>query len=412
MKKRLVPVFILLVAVAIAATLIITKPKAKPVEVKEKAWLVAADGIQRQTLAPTFILYGRVESLWHSDLTAGVAADVVDIRVIDGSRVKKGDVLLTLDDRDTRLLLAQREAELAEAEAKIQSEITKHQANLKSLPSEKRLLELTQAEVKRLQGLVKRKVSAQSALDTARQSAERQAIALAARQQLVLEHKARLAELNAKLARAEAMRDQAQIELDRTSLISPFNGVVTSVNVSPGKNVRVGESLIQLYDEDSLVIRGQVPNRYLGMIRNALQKEEKVRLQGELDKQPIKATLVNLAGEANGSTGGVEGLFELDSRYDDIQHGRFVHLDLVLPEQQDLIAIPHESIYGTDKVYIVDDEHRMRARNIERVGEIRLADGSSQTLIRSNDLNPGDQLVTTQLPNAVDGLLVRVAGEQ
>lgn len=410
MIKRLFPLLILSIAIGVSFYLLKTKPKAKPVTVEEKAWLVAVESVEKRTLAPSFTLYGRIESLWHSNLTAGVSADILEIKVVDGSQVRKGDVLVILDDRDTRLLLAQREAELEEIEAKVRSEQSRHQANLKALPSEKRLLELTRAEVTRLQGLVNKKVSAQSQLDTARQSLERQAIALSAREQLVIEHKAKLAELNANMARAKALRDQAQIELSRTSLVAPFNGVVTEVKVSPGKNVRVGESLIQLYDEDALVIKGQVPTRYLGMINQALDSGQPVSLSGELDQHELKASLLNLSGQTDSGSGGVEGIFRIETHLSHVQHGRFVHLNLILPQQQNLIAVPHESVYGTDKVYVTDNENRLRARQVRRIGEIKIGK-SSRTLIHSDALEQGDKLVVTQLPNAVDGLLIRVAAD-
>ena len=109
--------------------------------------------------------------------------------MVEGDRVAKGEVLVRLDDRDERLELAQREAELKQAEARIATEITRHKANLDALPREQSLLKLTRGEVSRLQDLVKKKVGAQSALDTARQALERQAIALSVRQQAVDEHR-------------------------------------------------------------------------------------------------------------------------------------------------------------------------------------------------------------------------------
>ena len=48
-------------------------------------------------------------------------------------------------------------------------------------------------------------------------------------------------------------------------------------------------------------------------------------------------------------------------------------------------------------------------RQIERVGEQRNADGDTRVLVRSPDLQPGDRIVITQLPNAMDGLRVNVA---
>ena len=60
--------------------------------------------------------------------------------MVEGDQVKRGQLLVRLDDRDMRLQLAQREAELQQAEARIASEVSRHAANLDSLPREKRLL--------------------------------------------------------------------------------------------------------------------------------------------------------------------------------------------------------------------------------------------------------------------------------
>jgi hypothetical protein len=60
-----------------------------------------------------------------------------------------------------------------------------------------------------------------------------------------------------------------------------------------------------------------------------------------------------------------------------------------------------------DRIYRLD-EGRMTALDVERIGEYRGPDGSVQVLVRSAALRAGDQIVTTQLPNAVNGLKVEV----
>ncbi|MGB5493419.1 MAG: biotin/lipoyl-binding protein, partial [Sedimenticolaceae bacterium] len=150
-RRWWLPLLILLMASAAATALIAAKPKPDPVSVAERAWLVSTQVVERARHAPGVTLYGRVESLWSSELTAGVAADVEAVRVVEGDQVTRGQLLVRLDDRDMRLQLAQREAELRQAEARIASEVSRHAANLDSLPREKRLLELTRDEVGRLQ---------------------------------------------------------------------------------------------------------------------------------------------------------------------------------------------------------------------------------------------------------------------
>lgn len=407
--KRFLPLLIIGGAVLIAGVLVATKPKAKPVLAEEKAWLVSAAAVQRQSLSPMLTLFGKVESLWSSQLTAGVAADVAEVAVIEGDGVEQGQLLLRLDDRDARLQMLQREADLQEAQAKIDAENTRHATNLELLPRERRLLNLTRAEVKRLQDLVAKKVGAQSALDTARQAAERQAITLAAREQSIAQHAANLAELEARRMRADALLEQAMLEVTRCEVRAPFNARVSRLLVSPGKRVRVGDALVEVYDTDALVVRAQMPNRYLPTVREAMQRGERLQVQGSIDGQPVTAVLRSLAGEVARGSGGVEGLFEIDGDAGVLRQGRFVRLDLKLPAVDALVALPHEAVYGTEFVYRIDEQNRIRPLRIQRVGETRLESGESRVLVRSTELQEGMRVITTQLPNALDGLLVRVA---
>ena len=402
------PLLILLIASAAATALIAAKPKPDPVSVAERAWLVSTQSVERGRYAPGVTLYGRVESLWSSELTAGVAADVETVRVVEGDQVARGQLLVRLDDRDMRLQLAQREAELRQADARIASEVSRHAANLEALPREKRLLELTRDEVGRLQDLVQKKVGAQSQLDTARQAAEKQAIALSVRQQAVDEHDARLAEVEAARARAEALRDQALLELERREIKAPFNGRIAQVLVSPGRRVRIGDPLVSLYDTDEMIFRAQLPSRHLPEIRAAIADGAELIVAGVIDGVAVRGRLRSLAGEASSSTGGVDGLFTVTEGGDQISQGRFVRLELALPARDDLIALPHEAIYGTDRVYVLDAENRMRPRRVQRVGEVVMAPGDTRVLVSATDLPDGTPVVTTQLPNALDGLLVRV----
>lgn len=406
-RRGWLPLLILVVAVAAAAALIATKPKPDPVVVSERAWPVATTTAVRRAHRPSVTLYGRLESLWSSQLTAGITADVVEVTVVEGDSVEKGALLVRLDDRDARLLLAQREAELEQAEARIASEIRRHEANLEALPRERRLLSLTRSEVSRLQDLVEKKVGAQSQLDTARQAAEKQAIALSAREQSVDEHAARLAEVEAARNRTVALRDQALLELERSEIRAPFNGRVAEVLVAPGRRVRGGDALVELFDTDALIVRAQIPSRFLPAVRVSLDAGEKIRVSGSVDSMPLDARLMSLAGEARGGTGGVDGLFRIVEGGASIAQGRFVRLALALPETPDLFAVPHEAIYGTDRVYVVDGDQRMRARQVERIGELRGGDDGNRILIRSPALRDGAQVVVTQLPNALDGLLVK-----
>jgi multidrug efflux pump subunit AcrA (membrane-fusion protein) len=405
-RRWWLPLLILLLASAGAFALIMTKPEPQPVEVAERAWTVGVTKAHPARHAPSVTLYGRIESLWSTELTAAIDAEVREIAVVEGDRVTKDAVLIQLDDRDERLELAQREAELKQTEALIATEHTRHNANLYALPREQTLLGLTQSEVSRLLDLVERKAGAQSALDTARQALEKQAIALAMRQQAVDEHPARLMEVEAARDRAAALRDQARLDLGRATVRASFNGRIAKVLVSPGRRVRIGDPLISLYDTDELLVRAQLPNRYLPIIRRAISEDRPLSIRGEIDGATLQADLRGLAGEASSGTGGVDGLFRIVKGGEGLSQGRFVRVRLSLPARDDLVALPLEALYGNHRIYLVDDNARMRSHRVERVGEARLANGEVRALVSGPGLVAGADVITTQLPNALDGLLV------
>ncbi|MCB1736743.1 MAG: hemolysin D, partial [Gammaproteobacteria bacterium] len=141
-----------------------------------------------------------------------------------------------------------------------------------------------------------------------------------------------------------------------------------------------------------------------------LASGETLKVDGELDGLPISATLLGLTGEVDAGSGGVGGLFRIEGADSTLQQGRFLRLDLNLPPRPNLIALPNEALYGLDRVYRVH-ESRMQAVNVDRIGETRNDKGASLVLVQSPEIQTGDTLIATQLPNAMDGLLIRVAGE-
>ncbi|MGV6826337.1 MAG: efflux RND transporter periplasmic adaptor subunit, partial [bacterium] len=346
-SRALLPVVILGIAILFTVVLISTRDKPAPVEAQEKAWLVSAQAVEIGSYSPVLTLYGNIESLWSSTLTAGIAADVVDVNVIAGDSVKRGDILVQLDDRDAVLLLQQREAEVEQASASIQSEKVRYAADLKSLPREQELLALAQNEVDRLQGLVERKVTSQSTLDTARQSVERQAISLNKTQQSVNDHKARLMSLQASLLKAESQRDKAALELERATVRAPFDGRISKLQISPGVRVRVGDQLVEIFDTSAMIFRALIPDQYVPRINAAKRNGHDLVVDGEIDGQRITARLRSVSAQVARGSGGVEGLFEIQGDGFVLQQGRLSEIQLTLPEQSGVISVPPESVYGT-----------------------------------------------------------------
>ena len=114
----------------------------QPIEAIEKTWTVTTVSAQRQSLSPTVRLYGRIESPHESHRRAAISADVQQVPVLVGTTVAPGDLLVRLDDRSLQLLLRQREGDLLEIKAQIDSEKRRYAADLEALQIERTLLQL------------------------------------------------------------------------------------------------------------------------------------------------------------------------------------------------------------------------------------------------------------------------------
>lgn len=401
------PLLVLVVAAAGFAVLRATRDQRPPVVVEERAYLVETMAVRPTPLAPELQLYGRVESPRTTTLTAAVTADVLEVPVREGQRVEAGRLLARLDDRDIRLMLTQREADVSEAKAQIDSERTRFRADVETLELEQRVLELTRGEVKRLESLQGRGLSSESLRDEARQALERQSMSVIKRKQEIDEHDWRLATLEARLSRAEALRDQAALDLVRTEVRAPFAGRLTQVAVSPGDRAVSGSPLLEMFDKDAIELRAQIPSRYLPEVRRSMAAGKTVNAVADVDGNPVGVVLDRLAGRADPASGGVDALFLVVANSELLTMGRIVPLSMQLAAQEALVALPYEALYGLDHVYVLDQD-RMRRVAVDRVGETR-SGRLPQVLVRSDELSVGTEVIVTQLPNAVNGLLVDVA---
>jgi RND family efflux transporter MFP subunit len=405
LARFLLPILILALAVGGFLALRATRPAALPVQAQEKAWRVNTQVAAPAPHVPNLLLYGAVEAPREASLSAAVAADVIEVRVSEGEMVEAGRILVVLDQRDIALLLRQREADVAEIQASIDSERRRHRNDLIALERERAMVKLDEQAVDRLLDLQKRQVGAQSLVDDARQELERQALLLDERRRTVDDHPARMAQLEARLQRATALRDQAKLDLERTRIRAPFAGRVAQAPVAPGDRVRVGDLLIELYAVNELEIRAQIPFRYLGSVRTALADGSVLTAVSRVDGRDVRAALARLSGETARGVGGVDALFRITAGAEAVLPGRLLPLQLKLPAEADTVALPFSALYGLNRIYRME-QGRMTAVEVERVGERRDDDGEVRVLVRSPELRPGDQVIVTQLPNAVTGLKV------
>lgn len=391
-KRRWLPGIIIILLVIGGIALMFANQEDVPVApVTEKSWPVRSIQAEPQAHTPTLRLYGQITAPRSSTLTAALSADVNDVRVLEGQAVKKGELLVQLDDREANLALQQ-------AQANLTIEKARQAEDHRALKSEQELLKLTERNLGRIQSLIDRKLGSDAQLDNARQNVTIQQFSVNNRKLAIAQHDARMQQITAQLERAK-------LDVDRTLIFAPYDGYITRVVIARGDRTVPGQGILQLFDSSLLEIRAQIPNGHINNLRSALAAEQNPVARVQIGTQTLTAQLNRLAAISNAETAGLDGFFRLDKPVV-LADGQRVTLLLDLPTVDNSIPVPFEAIYNLNRIYQITD-NRLYGLEVETLGEVQLDDGSTQILIRSPRLESGAQILTTQLPNAIDGLLVQ-----
>ena len=197
-----------------------------------------------------------------------IEGKVATVAVGDNQAVKAGDVLVAIEDDDFRAKVAEADASLAATEASIgtiDSQITWQQTKIDQIVAQQRsaAAELTRAKTvyDRYKKLIESKVIGTQDLDEATaayvkaQAAVSETVAeLAAEQTQLGVYQASRKEAEARQMEAVATKKLAEINLERTVIKAPIDGVVGNRGVRVGQYVKAGSQLLSLVPTDVHVV--------------------------------------------------------------------------------------------------------------------------------------------------------------
>ncbi|MBO3657602.1 HlyD family efflux transporter periplasmic adaptor subunit [Acinetobacter haemolyticus] len=245
-----------------------------------------------------------------AQVTSMVSGQVAEVLVKDTQKVKQGDVLVRIDERDAKIQLAQAQAELAKA----QRQYKQSQANSRSLNSQVVVrndeISSAQAQVTKAQAdydraslelkrrnelaatgaISKEELSkAQSAVSTAKASLE---LAQAGLAQATSSRKAAESTFAANEALiqgvneastpdvlvAKAHVDQAQLDLERTLIRAPVDGVIARRNIQIGQRVAPGTVMMSVVPVSDLYVDANFKESQLAKVKAG----QKVTLTSDL----------------------------------------------------------------------------------------------------------------------------------
>ncbi len=405
--KIILPVLVIAIAIGVFQHLKAGKPERSQPELKEKVWQVEVVSAKKRSLSPVLGLYGRVESPDFLQAAAPGAGIVSEVLVQSGTSVITGQSLVKMDIRDFETALVQAESDLKEIENQIGELKIRHQSNLKALETELELLQLADEEVQRLFKLKAQNLTADTILSVARSALGRQQLSVYSRELEVESYPAQMGQLKARLNQYAAHLKQSRLVIERSTVLAPFDAVISSTPVSVGDRVETGQILVALYPLDSLEIRAHIPAQYIARIQQALAQDIIQQASIKLADSTLELELKRLAGEAEPS--GIDAYFGVGESGQELRPGALLTLSFKLPTEEDVVAVPYQAIYGNSRLYLLRED-RLQGVDVKSIGQYIDADGTAMLLVKSSQIDNGDQIVVTHLPNAVSGLKVRTGG--
>jgi HlyD family secretion protein len=193
MKKKK-KIIIILGAVIVVAIIIV----ANVFKSGEKTYQVQAEKVERGDLTSVVTANGRIVPKTDVQISAYIPAKITRLPVEEGEVVEKGQLLVQLDDTEYRAAVNRARAELASGKAS---------------------MEQAQLTFNRRKELYEKKLTSKEQYDMAKTDLD---LAQARHQQ------------------AEASLDQARYNLSKTTMTSPMDGIVTSLNAEVGEIVMIG----------------------------------------------------------------------------------------------------------------------------------------------------------------------------
>jgi RND family efflux transporter MFP subunit len=281
---------------------------------------------------------------------------VTSLNVDVGQTVKRGQVLLQLDERTLQSDLRQADAGLNEAKAGVQ---------------------LATINLNRGQKLSASQLISASALD---------------------ELRAALVQAQARLATAQAARDSAQLRRDFTVLRAPDSGIISKRLVQPGQVVMAGSELLRLIRNGRLEWRAELNETDLSRV----QVGQKIRLQtsaGSAVEGVVRAVSPGLDATTRTGT-----LYADLPNPGDLKAGTFLQGQIFVSASQALM-VPSAALVQSD-----GHSYVFKVGAKQKVQRTRVTSGMSENgfVEISQGLNAGDAIVTTGAGFLSDGDQVRV----
>ncbi len=343
---------------------------------------------------------GKIEPVDNFEAHSPIPAKINRVFIKEGDAVKKGQLLIVLDDANIRAHAAQAQTQLKTAEADlsaaqrggIQEEVLSLEAQLVKAHTERDSAQHNLDALKKLQQ--------QGAATAGEVRSAEDTLATAEAQLKFLQQKQTKRYSSAELARLQAQEAGAQAgysaEVDvlaQTNVRAPFDGIVYSLPVKQGGFVNGGDLLLQMSDLRKVLVRAFVDEPDVGRLAAGDSIEITWdAVPGRVWRAAVTSvpSTVKLRGTRNvGETTSI-----VDNQDLKLLPNTNVGVTIVVAEHDNVLILPREAVRMDDsKPYVLQvSGHELKRRNVETtlssLTQVEVASGlSAGDVVAINSLN-------------------------
>ncbi|WOG26838.1 efflux RND transporter periplasmic adaptor subunit [Endozoicomonas sp. 8E] len=365
-----------------------TSPKAGRAEPGKKAQMVETVTVKQQTVNIPVSGLGTVIPSQRVTLYPEVSGRVDSILdgLVPGSRVRKGELLVALDQDEYQILVREQEAVVAQAWSELKLE--------------------------------------QGQQNIARQEYELTGNKLSPEEEALVLRQPQLEAVKAALSQAQANLDQAKLNLERTHITAPFDSQIINNTIYPGSQVSNSTALMALISTDRFWIEMEVPAEQLKWLNFANESPagSAVKITSpEWGSESRQGTLISVSPELNDGSLMAKVIIEIEDPLAQREENNgeppvmindLLRAEILGKKVDNAFVVPEALIRNSHQVWLLTRDNSLEIRNLSPVYR------DSEKAILLSGLEDGDQLVSSSLITPVDGLPLRtpekpfVAGKQ
>jgi membrane fusion protein (multidrug efflux system) len=379
---------------------------------------VVVETIEQRTV-PIYVEYvGQTKAEETVELRARVEGILQKVYFREGTPVRRGQLLFTIDKRpfqatvqSAKAILAKAQSDLAQARQR--TDVLQAQAQLADAQA---VHSRAQQDLARMKPLAKEKAVTELELDAA-VAAEKSAKANVDARQANLTNleasvKYTIERADAEVSAARARVIQAGLDLSYCDIYSPINGVIGFLQVDEGNLVGRGDAtlLATVSLSDPLLVDFNISEvEYLRISKGAASGKKASDLAFELilsddtvHKSPGVFRVVDRTVDPTTGTMKVEAAFPNPGSY--LRPGQFARVRVPVDNRENAILVPQRAIVelqGAKTVMVVDAQNKVQVRTV------RIGDKSDNYLIVLEGLNAGERVIVEGMQKVRPGGEVR-----